>query len=397
MSLAEAHAGNGFVISRLWTEKRYRSALFQLIALGLLVALIFFIANNTIANLRALGVSYGFSFLSQPSNYDINQHLIDYDSTSTHGRAAIVGLLNTLLVAVCGIILATVLGFTFGVLRLSNNWVVSRIVYVYIEATRNVPVLLQILLWHGTILNLPTVKNSVSFFSDTFFLSNRGLTVPGPLPEPGFQVVPIVFLAAVIGAIVFTRWAKRVQDETGKIYPVFLINTVGIFGLTILAFLVTGTPLSWEIAEMGRFNLSGGVTLRPEFMALWLALSFYTAAFIAEVVRAGIQSVSGGQTEAAYSMGLSPGRTMRLVVIPQALRVIVPPLTSQYLNLTKNSSLAIAIGYMDITATLGGITLNQTGQAMEAVMLLMAVYLSFSLITSMFMNWYNQRIKLVER
>ncbi len=397
MSLAEAHAGSGFTISKLWTEKRYRSVLFQLIALALLVALVFFIVNNTIANLQALGVSYGFGFLSQPANYDINQRLIEYDSTMTHGRAAIVGLLNTLLVAVSGIILATLLGFTFGVLRLSNNWVVSRLVYVFVEVTRNVPVLLQILLWHGTILNLPTVKNAFSFFSQTFFLSNRGLTVPGPVPEPGFQVVPIVFLAAVIGAIVFTRWAKRVQDETGRVYPVFLINIVGIIGLTVLAFLVTGKPLSWEIAEMGRFNLSGGVTLRPEFIALWLALSFYTAAFIAEVVRAGIQSVSRGQTEAAYSLGLRPGRTTRMVIIPQAMRVIVPPLTSQYLNLTKNSSLAIAIGYMDITATLGGITLNQTGQAMEAVMLLMAVYLSFSLFTSLFMNWYNHRTKLVER
>ncbi len=397
MSLAEAHVGNGFVISRLWTEKRYRSIFFQIIALALLIALIFFIVNNTIANLQALGVSYGFRFLAQPSNYDINQHLIAYDSTSTHGRAAIVGLLNTGLVAVCGIILATILGFTFGVLRLSNNWVMSRIVYVYIEATRNVPVLLQILLWHGTILNLPTAKNAIVFFSGTFFLSNRGLTVPGPLPEPGFQAVPIVFLIAVVGAIVFTRWAKRVQDETGRIYPVFLINTVAIIGLPVLTFLVTGTPLSWEIAEMGRFNLAGGVTLRPEFMALWLALSFYTAAFIAEVVRAGIQSVSEGQTEAAYSLGLRPGRTTRMIIVPQALRVIVPPLTSQYLNLTKNSSLAIAIGYMDITATLGGITLNQTGQAMEAVMLLMAVYLSFSLLTSLFMNWYNHHTKLVER
>ena len=397
MSLAEAHVGSGFTIGKLWTEKRYRSILFQLIALVLLVAFVYMIATNTIANLEALGVSYGFSFLSQPSNYDINQHLIDYDSTSTHGRAAIVGLLNTALIAFFGIILATLLGFTFGVLRLSNNWVVSRLVYVYIEATRNVPVLLQILLWHGTILNLPTAKNAIVFFSDTFFLSNRGLTMPGPQPEAGFQIVPIVFLAAVVGAIFFGRWAKRVQDQTGKIYPVVWINAAAIVGLTMLAFLVSGQPLSWEIAEMGRFNLKGGLTLRPEFIALWLALSFYTAAFIAEIVRAGIQSVSDGQTEAAYSLGLRPGRTTRTIIIPQALRVIVPPLTSQYLNLTKNSSLAIAIGYMDITATLGGITLNQTGQAMEAVMLLMAVYLSFSLITSMFMNWYNRRATLVGR
>ncbi len=395
MSVAELSTG-GFDIRRLWTDRRYRSLLFQLATLVVLGVFIVLIVNNVIQNLAAIGVNYGFGFLSQPAGYDINQQLIPYDSTSTHGRAAVVGLLNTLLVAICGIVLATILGFIFGVARLSPNWLIARIITVYIEVTRNVPLLLQILLWHAVIIQLPTARDAISF-SDTIFLSNRGLTVPAPIFGDGFSLVPIAFMAAIAAAIVFAKWAKREQEKTGKIYPVFTINTAIILGLPVLAFLAAGSPLSWEVPEMGRFNLRGGIPLRPEFVAMWAALSFYTAAFIAEIVRAGIQSVHRGQTEAAYSLGLRPNRTMRLIIIPQALRVIVPPLTSQYLNLTKNSSLAIAIGYMDITATLGGITLNQTGQAMEAVMLMMSVYLSISLLTSIFMNWYNRRIRLVER
>lgn len=395
MSVAELSTG-GFDVRRLWTDRRYRSLLFQLAALVALVAFIGFIVNNAIQNLAALGVNYGFDFLSQPSGYDINQRLISYNSTSTHSRAAVVGLLNTLLVAAFGIVLATILGFTFGIARLSSNWLIARIVTVYIEITRNIPLLLQILLWHAVIIQLPTAREAISF-PGTIFLSNRGLTTPAPIFESGFGLVPIALLVAVTAAIVFAKWAGREQDKAGKIYPVFTINTLLIIGAPILAFLFAGSPLSWEIPEMGRFNLRGGIVLRPEFVAMWAALSLYTAAFIAEIVRSGIQSVHRGQTEAAYSLGLRPNRTMRLIIIPQALRVIVPPLTSQYLNLTKNSSLAIAIGYMDITATLGGITLNQTGQAMEAILLLMAVYLSISLLTSIFMNWYNQRIRLTER
>ncbi len=395
MSVAEVHA-DPIRISRLWTEKRYRSILFQVIALGLFVALIVFIATNAIENLRALGVNYGFAFLGQPSNYDINQHLIPYDSTSTHLSAAVVGLINTLLVAVSGVILASLLGFVIGVLRLSNNWVMARLAYLYIEAFRNVPVLLHILLWHGIFLGLPVVREAMNL-RDTFFLSNRGLTIPAPIFETAFLAVPAALAVAIVAAVVYARRAKRRQEATGHISPVYAVNTLLIIGLPVLAYFVTGMPVAWEIPTLGRFNLAGGLVMRPEFMALWIALSLYTAAFIAEIVRSGIQAVSKGQTEAAYSMGLRPGRTTRLIVLPQALRVIIPPLTSQFLNLTKNSSLAIAIGYMDVTATLGGITLNQTGQAMEAVVLLMAVYLSFSLITSMFMNWYNHRTRLVER
>lgn len=395
MSVAEVRA-DAPSISRLWTEKRNRSILYQLIALVLLVLFVAFIVNNTIQNLSALGVNYGFAFLGQPSNYDINQTLIPYDSTSTHFSAAVVGLINTLMVAVFGIILASILGFLIGVLRLSNNWVVSRLAYVYIEVFRNVPVLLQIFLWHGIILNLPRTGDAITFWG-SFFLSNRGLTSPAPDFDPAFVAVPVAFAVGIVAAVFYTKKARRRQEQSGHISPVFTVNTLLVIGLPVLAFFATGMPVTWEIPTPGRFNLVGGLVLRPEFIALWFALSIYTAAFIAEIVRAGIQAVSKGQSEAAFSLGLRPNRTMRLIILPQALRVIIPPLTSQFLNLTKNSSLAIAIGYMDITATLGGITLNQTGQAMEAVMLLMAVYLSFSLITSMFMNWYNARKRLVER
>lgn len=395
MSVAEVSAGSSG-LSRLWTEKRNRSVLFQLIALGLLIALIVFMATNAAQNLRALGVEVGFAFLSQPSNYDINQHLIPYTSTSTHFRAGLVGLINTLLVAGLGIVAATILGFTLGILRLSSNFLVSRLVGVYIEATRNVPVLLQILLWQGIIIELPKVREAVNFWQ-VFFLSNRGLTMPAPIFQPSFIAAPIALVAGIVAAVVYTRWAKRRQDATGQISPVFTVNTLLIVGLPILAFLVTGRPVAWEIPEAGRFNLVGGLVLRPEFISVWVALSIYTSSFIAEIVRAGIQSVSKGQTEAAYSMGLRPNRTMRLIIIPQAFRVIVPPLTSQYLNLTKNSSLGIAVGYMDITATLGSMSLGQTGQSMEVMLILMAVYLSLSLFTSAFMNWFNERTKLVER
>ena len=395
MSLIEQKA-SGFRLAQIWTERRYRSVLFQLLALFALVALVAFVANNTIENLRALGVSYGFDFLGQPSNYDINQRLIEYDSTSTHGRAAVVGLLNTLLVAVFGVILATLLGFTIGILRLSNNWLVARLATVYIESLRNVPVLLQILLWHGIILGLPRIVDAMNF-RDTVYLSNRGLAFPRPLFEPAFWFVVLAFAAGVGVAVFLSRRARRLQEQTGKITPVFWINTGLVIGLPIVVYVVTGFPVAWELPEMGRFNLRGGIALRPEFVALWLALSFYTAAFIAEIVRSGIQAISHGQTEAAYSLGLRPGRTLRLIIIPQALRIIVPPLTSQYLNLTKNSSLAAAIAYPDIVLVFAGTVLMQTGQAVEIIAITMGFYLAVSLIIAGVMNWYNKKMALVER
>ena len=374
-----------------------RSVLIQVITIALLFAFIFYIARNAVINLENLGKGFSFKFLSDPASYDINQTLIAYDSRSPHLRATYVGILNTLLVAITGIILATIVGFILGVLRLSKNWLINRVVYFYIEYVRNVPLLLHILLVHGLVVNtLPIPKNAINF-DDTFFLTNRGFYTPKPLFEPAMWAVLIAFIIGIGFSWWFKRYAKRIQDDTGKIYPVFWISVAAIVGFPILVYFIAGSPMGWEFATLKGFNFKGGLVLRPEYLALWFALSLYTAAFIAEIVRAGIQAVSHGQTEAAYALGVKPNRTMQLVIIPQALRVIIPPLSSQYLNLTKNSSLAIAIGYMDIVATIGGISLNQTGREMECMTIVLALYLSFSLSISAFMNWYNKRMKLVER
>lgn len=386
-----------FSIGQIWSDKRYRAVLTQILVVLGVFAVGAYLAQNAVQNLEALGKTFGFGFLWEPASYDINQSLIPYNSRDTHFRAAVVGLINTALVAVAGCAFATVLGFIFGVLRLSSNWLINRIVYCYVEFTRNVPVLVQILLWHGVIVStLPHPRQAASPM-EGIFLSNRGFYVPAPIFESGVWLVVAAFLAAIIGAIVFKRWAKRQQEATGRIYPVFTVSALAIVGLPVVAFFLAGMPIALDQPELRGFNFQGGMVLRPEFTALWFALSVYTSAFIAEIVRSGIQSVSHGQTEAAFALGVRPNWTMRLIIIPQALRVIVPPLTSQYLNLTKNSSLAIAIGYMDIVATLGGITLNQTGKEMECMMLVLMIYLTISLLISAFMNWYNQRIALVER
>jgi general L-amino acid transport system permease protein len=388
---------DSFKLAYLWTDKRYRGITIQILVLLGFLLFVAYIVNNTLGNLELLGVETGYGFLAEPANYDINQRLIEYDSRSSHGRAFLVGLLNTALVAITGIIMATIVGFTAGVLRLSHNWLISRLVYVYVEITRNVPLLLQILLWYGILVHsLRRPKDAYEPFSG-FFLSNRGFTAPRPLFEPAMIAVVVALVVAVMGAILFTRYARRVQDQTGKIYPVFSINFGLIIGLPLVVFLLAGVPVVLEWPELKGFNFKGGITVRPEFMALWFALSFYTGSFIAENVRAGIQAVSHGQTEAASALGLRPNWTMRLVILPQALRVIIPPLISQYLNLTKNSSLAIAIGYMDIVATIGGITLNQTGRALECMSIVLSVYLAISLGISAIMNWYNKRVALVER
>jgi general L-amino acid transport system permease protein len=309
----------------------------------------------------------------------------------------LVGIINTLLVAVCGIILSSLLGFTLGVLRLSKNWLTNKLAYVYIEYVRNVPVLLHILLVHGLIVHsLPVPKNAMNF-GDTAFLTNRGLFTPKPEFEPLFWIVFGLFVAGVVFMLWFRIHAQKVQDQTGKHYPVALIAVGAIIGIPFIAYFILGSPIVWNIPELKGFNFKGGMVIRPEFIALWLALSGYTAAFIGEIVRAGIVAVSYGQTEAASALGLSRGRVLNLVVIPQAMRIIVPPLTSQYLNVTKNSSLAVAIGYMDVVATIGGISLNQTGREMECMSIVLLIYLVLSLLISSAMNWYNKRIKLVER
>ncbi len=397
-AIAETGPDTRNPIARLWNNQKARSVIIQIVALTVIFAALALIGRNVVINLERVGKEFSFGFFLYPAAYDISfSPFIEYNSRSTHLRAAAVGILNTLLVAACGIVLATIMGFTMGVLRLSRNWLINRIVYCFLEFTRNIPVLLHILFIHGLIVTqLPAPKLAKSF-ADSVFLTNRGFYLPKPVWEPGAWIVAAAFVISIAFVVFFTRWAKKTREETGRIYPVFWISVGAIVGATALAFLAAGMPLSWTVPELKGFNFRGGVAIKPEFMALWLALSYYTSCFIAEIVRAGILAVSHGQTEAAYALGLRPQRTLQLIIIPQALRVIVPPLASQYLNLTKNSSLAIAIGYMDVVATVGGITLMQTGKEMETMIVVLLIYLTISLLISGFMNWYNKKMALVER
>ncbi len=383
--------------SNIWRNEKSREIIVQIIVLFFLGWFISWLVMNVNANFEALGKDISFEFLFIPAGYDINQYLIDYNNRDSHLRAGIVGLLNTGLVAFFGIILATVLGIALGIIRLSKNWLASKIAYWYVEFTRNVPILLHILLWHGIIINtLPHPRKAISL-GEVTFLSNRGFYIPKPLTETGIELVYLFFVIAIIFSILFAKFCKRKQDLTGIQYPVFWINFSVICFLPLIAFFISGMPVSLEIPALKGFNFRGGMHMSPELAALTFALGIYTAAFIAEIVRAGILAIDKGQREAAESIGLKPSKVMNLVILPQARRVIIPPLTSQYLNLTKNSSLAIAIGYMDLVATLGGISLNQTGREMETMLIVMLIYLSVSLSISALMNWYNSKVKLVGR
>ena len=384
-------------LSNIWRNEKSREIIIQIFVLFCIGWLLSWLVMNVNANFKALGKDISFEFLFIPAGYDINQYLIDYNNRDSHLRAGIVGLLNTGLVAIFGIILATVMGVALGIIRLSKNWLASKLAYWYVEFTRNVPILLHILLWHGIIINtFPQTRQAINF-GDITFLSNRGFYLPKPLTESGIEFVYLCFVIALIFSVLFNKYAKSKQDLTGVQYPVFWINTAVIIILPSLAFLLSGVPLSFEVPVLKGFNFRGGLHMSPELAALTFALGIYTAAFIAEIVRAGILAIDKGQREAAESIGLKPSKVMNLVILPQARRVIIPPLTSQYLNLTKNSSLAIAIGYMDLVATLGGISLNQTGREMETMVIVMLIYLSVSLSISAFMNWYNSKVKLVGR
>ena len=384
-------------LNNIWRNEKSREIIVQIFVLLCIGWFLSWLIANVDANFKALGKDISFEFLFIPAGYDINQYLIEYNNRDSHLRAGIVGLLNTGLVAFFGIILATILGVFLGIVRLSKNWLASKIAYWYIEFTRNVPILLHILLWHGIIINtLPHPRQALNL-GDLTFLSNRGFYIPKPLTENGIELVYLFLVIAIIFAVLFYKFAKRKQDLTGVQYPVFWINLSVIIILPTIAFFVSGMPISLEIPALKGFNFRGGMHMSPELAALTFALGIYTAAFIAEIVRAGIMAVDKGQREAAESIGLKPSKVMNLVILPQARRVIIPPLTSQYLNLTKNSSLAIAIGYMDLVATLGGISLNQTGREMETMVIVMLIYLSVSLSISAFMNWYNNKSKLVGR
>jgi general L-amino acid transport system permease protein len=377
-------------------DPKLRGWIAQAIVVALLLWGVYEIVVNTQANLKRLNQNFGFDFLGRAAGFDLSTSLLPYSSNSSYGRALLVGFWNTALVSFIGIAVATVLGFALGVMRLSRNWVVSRFATVYIEIVRNIPLLLQIFIWYALVLKpLPGPKQALDLFG-SIFISNRGIIAPHPSFGDGAWLALLFLALALAGSWLFRRWAKARQEATGHRLPVWWISIAAIIIAPVLGLALAGWPVTWSYPELAGFNFKGGMTLVPEFVALLLALSIYTAAFIAENVRAGILAVSHGQTEAAHALGLNSGQTLRLVVIPQAMRVIIPPLASQYLNLTKNSSLAVAIGYPDLMYT-GGTVNNQSGKAIEVFSMLLIVYLTVSILTSLFMNWFNSRIKLVER
>ena len=380
-----------------YNDPKVRSIAYQVALCAIIAFLVWGAASNAIDNLKKANIASGFGFWNQTAGFDISQSMISYSNLSTYGRAFWVGLLNTLLVAGIGIVFATIIGFVVGIARLSKNWLVNKAASGYVETIRNIPLLLQLLFWYNAVLKaLPDLRDSVKIPGGAF-LNNRGLFMPEPVAQSGFGFVLMAIAAGIVGSIGFYLWAKKRQEKTGQQAPVFLVSLGLIVGVPLAVFVAAGLPLTFSYPEAGRFNIRGGIEVVPEFAALLFGLSIYTAAFIAEVVRAGIRAVSHGQTEAAYSLGLRPQPTLRLIVVPQAMRVIIPPLTSQYLNLTKNSTLAVAIGYPDLVQIFTGTVLNQTGQAVEVVAITMAVYLTISLTTSLLMNIYNSRIALVER
>ncbi len=373
-----------------------RSIMFQLGIMLILVFLGYYLLSNTLANLERQAIATGLGFLEKESSFEIGESLISYSAADTYARALIVGVLNTLIVSFIGVVLTIILGTFIGVARLSSNWLLSRIAAIYIEIFQNIPVLLQLFFWYAFFYELlPSPRQALSPVTG-IFISNRGMVFAVPQSHPAYKYIAIAFLSGCVLAYLLRRWARKRHEATGKTFPVFRVCLGILIGLPVITWYLTGAPTAMDVPVLAGFNFKGGVNISPEFTALLLGLVFYTAAFVAEVVRAGIQSVSHGQTEAAMSMGLKSGQILNLVILPQALRVIVPPLTSQMLNLTKNSSLAVAIGYPDFVSV-AGTAINQTGQAIEGIAMMMVVYLFFSLSTSAFMNWYNKKVALVER
>lgn len=382
--------------SSIFYDPKIRSIVFQILVFAALAFAVAWIVNNVIDNLRRANISSGYDFLNGRAGFDIAVALIPFTSDSTFGQALLVGFLNTLMVAAVGIVTATIIGFLIGVGRLSSNWLISRICAVYVEVFRNIPPLLVIFFWYlGVLSVLPLPRDSIELPFDSY-LNSRGFFFPRAIWADGAWLIAVALVFGIAMSWFVARRARARQMATGQTFPVLWTSIGLIVGLPIIAYVVAGFPLSFEYPVLGAFNLVGGWTVKPEFLALYLALSFYTASFIAEIVRAGILGVSHGQSEASYALGLRAGQTLRLVVVPQAMRIVIPPLTSQYLNLTKNSSLAVAIGYPDLVA-IGGTILNQTGQSIEVVAIWMVVYLGLSLTTSVFMNWFNSRMALVER
>lgn len=374
-----------------------RSVFYQVLTLACVVGLIGYLVANTIENMSQRGMSAGFDFLGVSAGFGIGFALVPYQEGDSYWRVFVVGIANTMLVAVVGIVLATLLGLVVGLARLSSNWVISNVARWYIEILRNTPLLLQIIAWYfGVFTLLPRPRDSLGWFGG-FFLNNRGLYMPAPVPGDGFALTLLAAAAGLAGAVLFVRRAKAIREATGRIAPTAAPVLGLALGLPLAVFIVTGAPLGWDNPQLRGFNFVGGLNIPPSFCALIIALSIYTSCFIAEIVRAGVQSVSHGQTEAARALGVPPGRTMRSIILPQALRVIIPPLISQYLNLTKNSSLAIAIGFPDLVSVWMHTSLNQSGRAIPIVAMTMGFYCLVSLAVSLLMNQYNRRILIKER
>lgn len=395
MTPGETLRGGG---PRRWLyDPKIRALAAQILTVLAIALFAGWIVHNTVHNLTVRGIASGFGFLKNPAGFGILQTLIDYRETDSFARVFVIGLLNTLLVAALGIVFATVLGFLVGIGRLAENALIRGLSALYVETFRNVPPLLQIFFWYFAVLRaMPSPRQSHEFLG-AFFLNIRGLYVPRPIPAEGFAPIVLALGIALAAVIILRRWARHRQEHTGEPFSTGRVALLLLFGLPLAARLIFGAPFTWELPQLQGFNFRGGWVLLPELVALTVALSLYTAAFIAETVRAGIQSVPRGQIEAAIALGLTPRQRLRLIVLPQAMRVIIPPLTSQYLNLTKNSSLGAAIGYPDLVGLFAGTVLNQTGQAIETIAMTMAVYLLISLTISLVMNWYNRRMALVER
>jgi general L-amino acid transport system permease protein len=382
----------------IFYDERVRNFVYQTLTAGTFAWLVWYLFTNTAHNLEVRGMNSGFGFLFQTAGFDTDFKLIEYTvGTGTYGRIFFVGVLNTLFVSVFAIVASTVIGFFMGVMRLSTNWLISFLALTYVEILRNVPLLIQIIFWYlGVFALLPKVKQSADFLGIAF-LNNRGLYVPSPVPGDLFWMTTTAFVVGVVAAFLIRRWARRRQEQTGQQFPSFWVGLGVIVILTGVVYLATGRPLAWDIAELKGFNYQGGFALPPAFLALLVSLTIYHSSHMAESVRAGILSVSKGQTEAANALGLRPGRVMALVIIPQAMLAIVPPMISTWMNVVKNSSLAVAIGYSDVVALFMQTSLNQSGYAIEIVAITMLFYMTISLTISFFMNIYNKRVQLRER
>jgi general L-amino acid transport system permease protein len=379
-----------------WNDPRVRGIVYQVVFVGAVVALGWFLVHNTLTNLQRQNIASGFGFLHREAAFGIGESLIEYSPADTYFRAFLVGLTNTLYVAALGIVLATVLGTLMGLARLSSNWLIRKLAQVYVETFRNIPLLLQLFFWWGLLRgSAPAPRQAWQPLPDVF-ISNRGVVFPVPEPNPAYAWIFLAFAVGAAASWALWQWARARQARTGRQFPTGWAGLGLVLGLPLAVFLGFGAPLKMNVPELRGFNFSGGTAFSPEFAALLIGLVVYSGSFIAEIVRAGILAVSWGQSEAAMALGLTNGQRMRLVVLPQALRVIVPPMTSQYLGITKNSSLAVAIGYPDLVS-IANTTMNQTGQAIEGIAMIMAVYLTISLLISLFMNLYNRAVALVER